>query len=284
MIRFGVHCSLRDGLTGALEEAHRLGCEAMQIFTRSPRMWKMKPPLPGAVAEFNFRRNEMDIYPLVVHTPYLPNLATSDPALYRSSKTCLREDITLSEQLNADYLVIHPGSYSPDSTPEAGIENVSAAINEVLAAVPGKTVILLENAAGGGRRLAGTVQELAAMMKGIKDKERIGICFDTAHALAAGFDLATPQGIDAALDEYDRGVGLENLKILHCNDSLAPLGSKRDRHQHLGKGCVGQKGFKYLIKCLNGVAEAGILETPKDSEKADERNLRRLFSWRKAVA
>ena len=279
-IRFGKHCSLRRGLVGALDEAKALGCEAMQIFTRSPRMWRMKPPDMAEIVEFNRRRGQAGIFPLVVHTPYLPNLATSDKFLYERSVQAFTEDLLLSALLKADYLVIHPGAYSPGYVEKDGISAVSAGINRALSAAGGLTMVLLENMAGGGRRLGSSFRQLAAMIEGIKDKSRIGICLDTAHAIAAGYDLSQPRGIDKTLAEAEREMGLSFIKVVHCNDSRAPRGSARDRHENLGKGYIGVKGFSCLVRRLSPVAAAGIIETPAEPEGSDRRNLKLLFKWR----
>lgn len=281
-MRFGVHCSLRHGLSGALEEAKAKGCEAMQIFTRSPRMWKMRPPPASEVKKFRELRKKLDIYPLVVHIPYLPNLGTSKKKLYSLSVAALIDDLSLCGKLGADYLVIHPGSYSEGSTLEKGTENIVAALNKAFRRVPGRSMILLETVAGGGRRIGSSFEEINAMIKGVKDKSRIGVCLDTAHTFAAGYDLSTEKGVDAAVDEFDRKIGLVYLKAMHFNDSLVPLGSRKDRHQHIGKGHIGPAGFMFMIGKLNGVAEAGILETPKEPESADKRNLKLLMKWRDA--
>ena len=278
MIRFGVHCSLRNGLVGALQIAHRLGCQSLQIFTRSPRMWHMRFPDDADVAAFVAERERLKLFPLVVHTPYLPNLATTDPRLSRLSYQALLDDMEICCRIRADYFVIHPGSYSLDGTLEDGINRIADAINRACAAVPGKTRILLENVAGGGRRIGSTFEELAAIIAKVKDKKRIGICLDTAHALGAGFDVATAAGIDAMLADFTRTIGMKYLACLHMNDSKAVRGSHKDRHEHIGKGHIGLPGFRHLIKKVKCHAAAGILETPKDSPAADKRNLRTLFS------
>lgn len=280
MIRFGVHCSLRNGLPGALEEARDLGCEAIQIFTRSPRMWRMQPPSPEDAAAFRELRSRLAIRPLVVHTPYLPNLATSQEKLYDLSLDSMRKDLAVAESIEADYLVIHPGSYSPGSSPEEGIARIAGALDRALADVPGKTTVLLENVSGGGRRLGGSFGELARMMDGVPRRERIAVCLDTAHAFGAGYDLSTAGGVDAMLEEFDRVLGMSSLRVIHFNDSLAPRDSRKDRHQHLGKGYIGDEGFSRLVDRVKGTVDAGILETPKDAPGADRGNLARLFSWR----
>lgn len=280
LIRFGVHCSLRNGLCGSLEEAHALGCESMQIFTRSPRMWHVRMPADKDISDFIALRQRYDIHPLVVHTPYLPNLATANAELYEKSVNALHDDLKVAERINADYFVIHPGSFSEHSTKEAGIRRIVSALNGAFAAVEGRVKVLLENVAGGGRRIGSGFAEIRALIDGVKDQGRIGVCLDTAHALGAGYDLATPGGIDRALKEFEDVVGLGFLKMLHCNDSMAPLGSNKDRHEHLGKGHVGVAGFAYLISRLKHTVSAGILETPKEPDGADKENLEMLFRWR----
>lgn len=279
MIRFGVHCSLRNGLTGALDEAKAKKCESMQIFTRSPRMWKMKPPAPEAVADFNEKRKAYDIHPLVVHIPYLPNLATSKKDLYQLSLNALIDDLAIAESISADYLVIHPGSYSEDSTLQEGIKNIINALNKTFDAVKGKCRIILETVAGGGRRIGSSFEEIREILHHI-DRKRSGVCLDTAHSFAAGYDLSSKDGIEKAMSDFNWIIGIKHLKAIHFNDSMVPLGARKDRHQHLGKGHIGEKGFEYLIKVLKDKVEAGILETPKEPESADVRNLGLLKKWR----
>jgi deoxyribonuclease IV len=281
MIRFGKHCSLKHGLTGALEEAKALNCEAMQIFTRSPRMWRMKPPDVEQISAFKELRRKLDIHPIIVHSPYLPNLATSKPDLYLLSKTALIDDLGICEKLEADYLVIHPGAFSDGSTLAYGIKKIASAINEAIKLVPGKVIILLENVAGGGRRIGKSFEEIKKILDEIRIKKRVGMCLDTAHALGAGYDMATSGGIDETLSKINKILGMDKLLAIHLNDSKAPLGSNRDRHEHLGKGYVGEKAFQHLISRVKDSVLAGIIETPKDSETADKENLGRLFRWRK---
>jgi deoxyribonuclease-4 len=280
MIRFGVHCSVRGGLTSALEEAHSLGCEALQIFTRSPRMWHVRFPDEREVAEFIKLRAKYKIFPLVVHTPYLPNLATTEPRLAKLSYQALEDDLETCRKIMADIFVIHPGSYSLDSTLEEGIKYIAEALNRACERIKGDNVVLLENVAGGGRRIGSSFNEISEIIGMVTDKRRIGVCLDTAHALGAGFDMASPEGIDKMLRQFDKCIGREYLKCLHLNDSKAPIGSGKDRHEHLGKGFIGLEGFRYLISKVKLTAQAGILETPKDSPVADKQNLHTLFSLR----
>jgi len=279
-MRFGVHCSLKNGFSGALLEAKEKGCEAMQIFTRSPRMWRMRIPPKDEIEKFRTLRAELGIYPLAVHTPYLPNIATSKESLYHKSVNALIEDLDVAGQIGADFLVIHPGAYSEGSTVESGIDNAVKAFNTAISKVSGKCLILIETVAGGGRRLGSSFEEIHRMIQGVECKKRISVCLDTAHTFAAGYDISKPAQTDKMLAEFDKIIGLKFLKMLHLNDSMVPCGSRKDRHEHLGKGYIGVKGFKYLVKRLEKIAEAGILETPKEPEGSDKKNLALLFKWR----
>lgn len=280
MIRFGVHCSIRDGLKNAIYQASESGCEAVQIFTRSPRMWKHGFSSPKEIEELKKSQKIKNIHPLVVHAPYLPNLATAKKTLYKLSLNSLKDDLAFCDKICADYLVIHPGAYSDGSSLETGLRNISKAVNSVFAEVSGKTMILVENVAGGGRRIGKTFNEISRIIFKIKDKKRVGVCFDTAHAFGAGYDLSKKSGIERALREFDSEIGLDKLKVIHFNDSAAPLRSNKDRHAHLGKGHIGIEGFRYFIKRVKYTADAGILETPKDTPMSDKKNLKILFKLR----
>jgi len=278
-MRVGVHCSIRKGFVGALEEAHALGCDTLQIFTQSPRGWQARVYLDSEFEEFRIRRRELKLDPLVVHSPYLPNLCTSNPLLYKKSVGWLREDLKRCEKLGAEYLVIHPGSFSPGSSPEDGLGNLIEAINRGLEAVSGKSVVLIENMAGGGRRVGSTFEELAAILGGIDQRNRIGICFDTCHASGAGYDLSSTDAVKNTLDEFEKSVGLDNIRVFHVNDSKGEIGDHRDRHEHIGKGVVGLKGFKALFSWPQFSDRILILETPKDpAPKSDLKNLKVLRS------
>ena len=279
-MRFGVHCSLKHGLSGALLEAQEKKCEAMQIFTRSPRMWKMSRHSEQAVAGFKELRKKLNIYPLAVHIPYLPNIATSNSVLYRKSINALIEDLEVANQIGADFLVIHPGAWSEGSTMAEGIIKIVEALNTAISKCEGDCLILLETVAGGGRRVGSTFEEIALMLKGVDKKGRAGVCLDTAHSYAAGYDITKSDGTDKMLEDFDGIIGLDELKMLHFNDSMVPCGARKDRHQHLGKGFIGAPGFKYLISKVKNIARAGILETPKEPEGSDKKNLSLLFKWR----
>ena len=257
----------------ALEEAKRLGCDTVQIFTRSPRMWRAGKIKPEDAEAFRRARQEFKIDPVVVHTPYLPNLCTSDEALYARSYRAFLEDLENCHAIGADFLVIHPGAYSEGSSPQEGIRRMTDAISRGLKQVEGDVTVLLENMAGGGRRMGMPFEQLAEMRAGMAEPERVGICLDTAHTLAAGFPFSEPHEVLATLSEFDKVVGLDHLKVIHANDSKAVRGSHRDLHEHIGKGYVGRNAFGALLHHPRLQGCAVILETPKDTPEADPRNL-----------
>jgi deoxyribonuclease IV len=272
-MKLGTHCSVKGRVVNGLHEAKRLGCDTVQIFTRSPRMWRSGKINPEAAADFRRIRKELKLDPVVVHTPYLPNLCTSVEALYQRSYQALLEDLEHCEMLSADYLVIHPGAHS-DGVPRAeGVRRLADAISRGLAERPGKTIVLLENMAGGGRRMGMAFEELAAMRSAIQPKERVGICLDTAHTLAGGYGLSSADEVNETLQHFDRTIGLDHLKVIHANDSKTPRGSHRDRHEHIGQGHVGKKAFQALINHPRLKEIPFILETPKETPEDDPRNL-----------
>jgi deoxyribonuclease IV len=272
-----VHCSVRNGFVAALRETEALGGGTLQIFTQSPRGWRTRVYTDEEFGAFRRERERLGVGPVVVHSPYLPNLCTSLPELYDRSRLALRDDLDRCEKLDADYLVIHPGAYSPEADFETGVARLIGALNEALA-VKGKTTILIENMAGGGRRIGGRFEEIARILDGVRDSKRVGVCFDTCHALGAGYDLSRPDAVDRTLQEFDRIVGLDRIRVFHVNDSRAPLGSHRDLHQHIGQGHIGLAGFQriFALPAFRGLPL--ILETPKDSPTADPENLQRLKS------
>lgn len=276
-MRVGVHTSVRRGFAAAAHDAAALGCETFQIFTQSPRGWMTRVYADAEFVAFRDARETLGLDPVVVHAPYLPNLCTSNETLYRRSVRALKEDLQRCEQLGADYLVIHPGAFSPESTRETGLDRIGGALNEALTEVPGEVTILIENMAGGGRRIGGPFEELGAILERVREQVRVGVCFDTCHAFACGYDLSRPQGIEAALSSLDRAVGLDRVPVFHVNDSKGACESHRDLHQHLGQGHVGLAGFRALFARPEFRRAALILETPKEpAPSSDLENLRRL--------
>ncbi len=278
-MRSGVHCSVRNGFAGALREAAELGCETLQIFTQSPRGWMTRVYRDEEFTEFHRERERTGLTPIVVHAPYLPNLCTSDAEMYRKSLNALKADLDRCDKLGAEYLVVHPGAYSPDADLKTGLDRIGAAFNEALSTASGKTKILVENMAGGGRRVGGSFQHVAEILKRVKNQKRIGVCLDTCHTLAAGYDISTEAGVRATLKEFDAEVGLERISVIHVNDSKGARGSHRDLHENLGEGNVGLRGLSALFHSGPFKSCAFILETPKEPlPDSDLENLRKLRS------
>jgi deoxyribonuclease-4 len=255
-------------LTRAIAEAGMLGCQALQIFVQNPRAWKWREVSPEEIRAFIQARRRSGVGPLVVHLSYLPNLAATDPALYRRSLQRFIRELALARDLEADYLVTHPG-HGPL---EAGsYRRVARALAQAVSQVGSPPLVLLENTAGQGRELG----RQPAQLKWIMDLSAapLGLCLDTAHAFGAGYDLTHPGGVARLLGEIAAGPGLSSLKMLHLNDSKAPLGSRRDRHWHLGRGAIGLRGLARFLRHPQMQVETAIMETPRRHRADDWRNL-----------
>jgi len=278
----GAHLSIAGGLHRALDKAAGYGFECVGIFVRNQVQWRRPPLREDAVAVFRRRRRELGIAPIVAHGSYLVNLA-GRASVRRKSITAVREDLRRCDRLGAEYLVLHPGSREDV---ECGIALIAAALNEIVAArrpagckgPPPR--VLLETTAGQGNGIARTFEQIASILSLLKRPERFGVCLDTCHVFAAGYDIRTPVACRKTLDAFDRIIGLDRLLAIHLNDSLGRLGSRIDRHAHIGCGAIGLKGFAALVndKRLSNVPM--ILETPKGKDKAgrdwDELNARTI--------
>jgi len=277
----GVHVSIEGKFYEALERAYELGCNTMQIFSRNPQRWRDDFLEPKDIEEFNRRQDEFKIKPWFIHIPYLINLASPNPRLYEASIEAYIEDILEAHTLKADYIVTHMGSHK-ETSEAAGIRRLIAALNRILEKTRNvKVGILLENTAGSGSWLGYKFSHQREIIQGLKNKERVGLCLDTAHAYLAGYDIATQEGLEAILDEIDKMVGLNLIKLIHLNDAKDKLGSHRDRHEHIGKGKIGQEGMERIINHPKLRDLPFILETPKDSENADKINLGVVRSLRR---
>jgi deoxyribonuclease-4 len=268
-MRLGFHLSIAGSLLRALRQAHQLGCQALQIFVQNPRAWKWREPPAGEIREFCTTRRRSGIGPLVVHLTYLPNLAAADPLLYLRSRERLLKELALARDLEADYLVCHPGHAAPEE-PD-GLLRVAETLAQAVSRVGPPPLVLLENTAGQGRELGRQPAQLQQIMtlSGVP----LGLCLDTAHAFGAGYDLRHPAGVNRLLTDLARGPGLERLKLLHLNDSRARLGSRVDRHAHLGRGAIGLEGFRHLFAHPSLRPEAAIMETPRKHQADEWRNL-----------
>lgn len=276
-MRFGAHVSIGKGLAGAVHFAEKLGCDCFQIFAGNPRGWARKPLDPGDVEKYLKVLQASGLGPVAVHLSYLPNPAASDPELYKRSVQAMAEDYRRAVQIGADYFIVHPGKSGREQTREEALCRVAAAVKTVLEQVPGETLLLLENQAGAGSEVAGRIDELARILELVNEKERTGICLDTCHAFAAGYELCSREGTAGLLTEIDRLLGLSRLHLLHLNDSVGERGAHLDRHYHIGKGKIGREGFRNLLtdsRLATRVVEmAGIIETPETSVDDDRENL-----------
>jgi deoxyribonuclease-4 len=269
----GVHVSGAGKIYEALDRAQALKCQTLQIFSRNPQQWRTAPLSPKDIEEFKRRRKKFHIDPVFIHISYLINLASPNPRLYQGSIQAYIDDIQEADKLKADYIVTHMGSHK-ETSEEAGIERLTSALNKILDKTKGSKVgILLENTSGSGSWLGYKFEHQKEIIAGLRDKTRVGLCLDTAHAYLAGYDLAAKAGPDKLVDEIDRLVGLKRLKLIHLNDAYGKLASHYDRHDHIGQGSIGLEGMKRIINHPKLKNIPMILETPKDDEKSDSLNL-----------
>ncbi len=272
-MRFGFHISISGGLDKVAARARALNCEAIQVFSRNPRGWQF-PPLDAAAAQV-MRKEAADagLAPVIVHSPYLPNLASPDPILLSRSIAAITEDFVRAEAMGASCVVVHVGSGM--GAPEAeALATISRTINAVFKTAPNNVMLLLENTAGGGTELGHNFAQIEAVIDKVSDEQRVGVCLDTAHAFQAGYDLATAEGLDAMLEEFRSRLGPERLKALHLNDSRSPRGSHNDRHWHVGEGMIGVEGMRNIINHRRLAHLPAIMETPRMGEKEDKKNMR----------
>ena len=278
--RIGAHTSTAGSLANAAREAIDLGCNCLQIFTRSPRMWSAPNLKSEQVAELEQIREEHDLTPLVVHGSYLLNLASGDPVNRAKSIAGFRDEIDRSLAIGADCLVFHPGSAKDHNSPEVAIRSLAAAFAEATKGVRWKGLeVLLENTAGGGATLGRELSELRTIRDAILRKKRnapVGYCLDTAHLHASGYDIATEAGLKRTLAEIAANLGLENVKVIHTNDSKTKLGSRVDRHEHIGKGWIGADAFRRILLHPKLRGKPFILETPHGEDGSHRANVDKL--------
>ncbi len=272
-MRLGFHVSISGGFSKSVERAYELGCTCMQIFSRNPRGWTVKPLDKADIAEFRSLREKWDIGPVFVHTNYLINLASSKPDLYERSIEQFVIDLERTEALGAEYLVTHLGSASGQE-PVWMMDRVASALNMAMKVHEPKAVILLENTAGEKGDIGFELEQVQEVIARLSDAGQIGICYDTCHGFAAGYDIRTKQSVDALAKKIDSTVGLDRLKGMHLNDCLRDFNSRVDRHWHIGDGKIGLDGFKVLLNHPAFKDVPKIMETPKETEEDDPRNMK----------
>jgi deoxyribonuclease-4 len=270
-VLLGAHQSIAGGVEKALQRGQEVGCDVVQIFVKTPNRWASKALEEKNVVAFNEVVAETGIWPVFAHSLYLINLATPDDALWEKSLAALTDDLERCERLTLPGLVIHPGSHR-GSGEEAGLERISAGLDEVHARLPGYEVqVWLEITAGQGDHLGYSFSQLKAMIDGVRDPERLGICFDTAHAFAAGYELRTQEGYETTWEAFDSELGLDRLRAIHLNDSKKGLGSRVDRHAHIGQGLLGLEPFRFLVNDSRFQGIPMTLETDKGPDLAEDR-------------
>ena len=278
--------SIAGGLPRAVDRAAAARCEALQIFTKSAGQWRARPLPSAEIDTFRRRVEETGLRPVVAHNSYLINLAAALPALREQSLISLREELARAEALGLDGLVMHPGSFT-SGTEHDGLRMIAEGLAVLLDERPGgHTKILLEHTAGQGTNLGHRFEHLAEIIDRVGGTPRIGVCLDTCHLLTAGYDICTEKGYKKTFRDFDRIVGLDRLQVFHLNDSKQPCGSRVDRHEHIGKGCLGLETFRRLLNDPRFAGHAMLLETPKldtpesrrksDVDPWDRRNLRTL--------
>ena len=283
-IRIGIHTSIAGDIVESLEIAHRLGANALQIFSASPRMWPKVTAqasgkgLPTAEADrFRMRREQLGLGPLVVHDNYLINLASPDRVLRARSIQAFHDEVVRAMVLGADFLVAHPGASRGNGLDQA-VEVLALALRHATRGLRlGRLRILMENTVGQGTMLGSRLEELKRILDACPELD-LGVCLDTAHLFAAGYPIHTPEGLERTLEAIERTVGLNRVFVLHVNDSKAPLGSRVDRHEHIGKGRIGLEAFRRILTHPLLAGRPFILETPIDKPGDDRRNVQAL--WR----
>ena len=280
-MNLGAHMSIEGGAHLALERAKSIGCNAVQLFVKGPNRWKHREFTDEEIKSFKERLVGFHEAFVIAHCTYLVNLASPDKRLITLSRRGFLDEMNRAETLGIPHIVLHPGSHGGAGT-EEGIKRVAESINHLFEQTKDYAVsILLETMAGQGNSLGGSFEELASIIELIDDKERIGVCLDTCHIFAAGYDIRSKNAYEKTIANFDEVIGLERLRAFHINDSLKPLGSKLDRHTHIGSGEIGLKGFGNLINDERFFDRPMVLETPKGEDlEMDKMNLHILRSLR----
>ena len=277
----GAHFSIAKGLHNAIYEAQALGCNVLQIFTKNSNTWKERTLSQDEIVSFNKAKESTGITSIASHTSYLINLATHEKKKHVMSCNALKNELVRSSILGIPFVVLHPGAHMGKGENQ-GIRRIAESINEIFFQTPGiQTRLLLETTAGQGSYLGHTFEQITSIMDKVENSNRVGVCLDTAHIFAAGYDIRTPDSYNQTIDVFDAVTGLENLYLIHLNDSKKELGSRVDRHEHIGEGLIGIKAFELLMNDRRFIDIPKIIETPKqkDGKDYDNVNLDKLRSF-----
>jgi deoxyribonuclease-4 len=277
----GAHMSISGGVFNAPLSGQEVGCNTIQIFTKNNNQWKTKDLAAQEVRKFLENQEKTGIRPIVGHNSYLINLASPREDLRCRSLQAMLVELERAELLRLPYLVIHPGSHVGSGEKE-GIGRIVSSINRLHRKTKGyRVMMLLETTAGQGSTIGYRFEQIAEIIEGVKDNWRLGVCYDTCHAFAAGYDIRTKRAYQATFREFDKIIGLSRLKVIHANDSKKDLDSRVDRHQHLGEGKIGLEGFRLLMNDERWEKIPKILETPK--EEGTEKDLKNLSTLRSLI-
>lgn len=277
---FGAHVSISGGLEKAFQRGKSIGCTAIQIFTKSNRQWAAKPLTKNDIELFKQAHKSSPIKHVIVHASYLINIGSPNTDTHKKSVAALEKELKRCEQLGIRHLVLHPGSHLKTGEDEC-LKKVASSLDSIFEKIPGNTMILLETMAGQGSSLCYVFEHIKKIMRYSSHKKRLGVCFDTCHAFAAGYDFRTPKTYEAMWKKFDKTIGLNKIKAMHINDSKKELGSRVDRHEDIGKGKIGTKAFSLLFNDERFFDVPKILETPAKTELdyvANMKTIKKLIS------
>lgn len=273
----GAHVSISGGIYKAPQRGKDIGCDAIQIFSKNQMQWTAKPLTTQEAEKFKKELVVNDIKDTVIHTSYLINIGSPDKEKLEKSRNALIDEFERARLLGIPYIVLHPGSHMGKGE-ELGLDIVAESINYIFDITKGNnTMLLLETTAGQGSNLGYKFEQIAYLIEKTKDKDRIGVCFDTCHIFAAGYDIRTKEAYEKTIREFDKIIGIPNLKAIHLNDSKNDIGTRKDRHEHIGKGYIGLSAFEFIVNDERFANIPMILETP-GGEKYYRENLEILRS------
>ncbi len=274
MVKVGVHVSIAGSLDLAVDRAKDTGCDVFQMFSRNPRGWAYKPLSDEDAGLFRSKVKTTGIIP-VDHMPYLPNLASPKPEIYDKSIETLTAELDRCGRLKIPYLVTHLGHHLGDGM-AGGRTRVIKAIGEALGKSDNDVMLLLENTAGEKNSVGSSFEHIRAIMDGLPFPGRVGVCFDTCHAFAAGYELRTAEGLEETLAQFDEQVGIKNLRVIHLNDTKGNRGSGLDRHEHIGMGFISEEGFRRILHHKAIAPLPLVCETPVDDRRDDRGNIAKV--------
>ncbi len=270
VLRLGSHVSAAGGVSKALVRAQQIQCDTIQIFTKNQNRWQQKPTAEKELIHWHELLAESGITPVISHASYLINLASPKDELWEKSIAAYADELLRADQLDILGVVLHPGSHV-GSGEKVGIQRVIAGLNRVLAITVGlRPLILLETTAGQGTNLGAAFWHLRHMIEGVTAPERVAICVDTCHIFAAGYELRTPEGYATTMNDFEETIGIDLIKAIHMNDSIGDLGSRKDRHAHIGQGNIGLDGFRNVVNDPKLQGKPMILETPKSTDMHED--------------